>query len=141
VAGNIGAAAVRFAAGDLEKAIRDRVGAKEVDAARRHAADQLAPFVNALRGALDQTPVEAPAPSGTATPANPAESREAAAHLTALLSEFDPGAADFVEKHHAALRPLFDDGSWREFEQLVQGYAFADAQAHLEQALENLPAR
>ena len=55
--------------------------------------------------------------------------------MTTLLSELDPGAADFVEANHAALRPLFGDGTWREFEQLVQGYAFADAQAQLEQAV------
>ena len=55
--------------------------------------------------------------------------------MTALLSELDPGAADFVETNRAALRPLFGDGTWPEFEQLVQGYAFADAQARLEQAL------
>ncbi len=60
--------------------------------------------------------------------------------MTALLSELDPGAADFLETNHAALRPLFGDGTWREFEALVQGYAFADAQAQLEQALERLPA-
>jgi hypothetical protein len=64
-----------------------------------------------------------------------AGSREAAARLIALLSELDPGAADFVETHRAALRPLFDDGAWREFEGFVQGYAFADAQARLEEAL------
>jgi hypothetical protein len=57
--------------------------------------------------------------------------------LITLLSESDPGAADFVETSHAVLRPLFDDGTWREFETLVQGYAFADAQAQLERVLES----
>ena len=98
------------------------------------------PLVAELRAALDPTAAGAPEPSTPATPANPAESREAAAQLTALLSELDPGAADFVETNHAALRPLFDDGTWQEFEKLVQGYAFADAQAQLEQALESFAA-
>jgi hypothetical protein len=33
------------------------------------------------------------------------------------------------------LQPLFHDGTWAEFEKLVQGYSFADAQTQLEQAL------
>ena len=45
------------------------------------------------------------------------------------------GAADFVETNHAALRPLFDSAAWPEFEKLVRGYAFADAQAQLDHAL------
>jgi hypothetical protein len=73
-------------------------------------------------------------------PVNPAQAREAAALLIKLLSEFDPGAADFVEANQSALRSLFADGTWAEFEKLVQGYSFADAQARLEAALKNLPA-
>ena len=36
---------------------------------------------------------------------------ETAAQLTKLLSEFDPGAADFIEANRAALQPLFHDGT------------------------------
>jgi hypothetical protein len=67
-----------------------------------------------------------------------AQSREAATQLIKLLSEFDPGAADFIEANHAALRPLFAGEAWTQFEKLVQGYSFADAQAQLEQALKSL---
>jgi hypothetical protein len=38
------------------------------------------------------------------------------------------------------LRPLFAGDAWPQFEKLVQGYAFADAQSQLEQALKRLPA-
>ena len=69
---------------------------------------------------------------------NPARSREAAAQLIQLLSEFDPGAADFVQANQGALRPLFAGDAWRRFEKRVQGYSFADAQAQLEQALEQM---
>ena len=44
-----------------------------------------------------QPPPTRHAPSTTTTPPNPAQSREAASQLTTLLSELDPGAADFVE--------------------------------------------
>jgi len=132
VAGNIGAAPVRFAAGALEKLIHDRAEPKDVDAATRELAAHLGPLVAELLTALAQE--SSPAPERS-TPVDAAGSREAAARLIALLSELDPGAADFVETHRAALRPLFDDGAWREFEGFVQGYAFADAQARLEEAL------
>jgi hypothetical protein len=66
---------------------------------------------------------------------DPAQSREAAAQLTKLLSEFDPGAADFIEANHAVLQPLFAGGDWSQFAKLVQSYSFADAQARLSQAL------
>jgi signal transduction histidine kinase/CheY-like chemotaxis protein len=137
VAGNIGATRVQSSAGALEKLIRDGAEAKGVDAARQQVADQLIPLVTELRAALRPTATDAPEPSIPAIPPNPVQSREAAAHLTLLLSDRDPGAADFLETNHAALRPLFGDGTWREFNALVQGYAFENAQARLEQALES----
>ena len=73
-----------------------------------------------------------------ASVASPEQSREAGAKLIKLLSEFDPGAADFIEENRAALHLLFNDGKWPQFEGLVQGYAFADAQPQLEQALKSL---
>ena len=39
-------------------------------------------------------------------------------------------------RNRDALRPLFDAAGWSEFDTLVQGYAFADAQSRLEHALE-----
>jgi hypothetical protein len=111
-----------------------------VRAATLEIAGQLEPLVAALRVALDSTASEPPEPSTATAPANAAQSREAGAQLTRLLSELDPAAADFVETNRASLRPLFDDGAWREFEQLVQGYAFADAHGQLEQVLKGLPA-
>jgi CheY-like chemotaxis protein len=139
VAGNIGATHVQSTAGALERLIRDRAEAKGVDAAKQQVAAQLLPLVTELRAALHPTAIDAPEHSMPATSPNPAPSREAAVHLTALLSECDPGAADFLETNHAALRPLFDDGTWREFNARVQGYAFEDAQAQLKQALERFP--
>jgi len=57
-----------------------------------------------------------------------------------LLSKFDPGAADFIEANHLTLRLLFAGDAWQQFEKLVQGYSFAEAQTQLEQALKILPA-
>ena len=137
VAGQLGATHVQSTAGTLEQLIRDRAEAKVVEAAREQAAAQLIPLVTALRAALSPTATDAPEPSIPATPPSSAQSREAAARLAALLSDRDPGAADFLETHHAALRPLFGDGTWQEFDALVHGYDFENAQVQLEQALES----
>jgi hypothetical protein len=53
--------------------------------------------------------------------------------------EFDPGAAEFIESHRAALHPIFGGEGWPQFARLVQDYAFAEAQARLEQALNTFP--
>jgi hypothetical protein len=98
----------------------------------------LDPLTTELRAVFGATDSES-RQSTTEAPPDPAQSLEAAAKLTSLLSESDPGAADFVEANQAALRPLLG-GSWPEFEKLVQSYAFADAQAQLEQALRELSA-
>jgi two-component system, sensor histidine kinase and response regulator len=138
VAGNIGARSVQGAAGALEKLIRDRARPEEVERSRREVAAVLERLLAGLQTAL--RPPEPSAPDQSPTPpVPPAQSREAAEQLAKLLSEFDPGAADFIEANQAALRPLFAGESWQQFEQNVQGYSFADAQAQLEEALKSVP--
>jgi two-component system sensor histidine kinase/response regulator len=135
VAGNIGAKAVQMAAGELEKLIRANASAANVDSAKRHVEAALNPLIGSLRSAVYPAASQTPAESSAPTRVNPEQSRDAAMHLTKLLSEFDPGATDFIEANGAALRPLFGDGTWPQFEKLVQGYAFADAQAQLEEVI------
>ena len=135
VAGNIGATGVQSAAGALEKSIRNRESSGNIGAAKEQLANVLNPLVLELRAMLgwaEPQPASQAAPMPTATPA---ESRAAAERLASLLSESDPGAADFVETNHAALRALFDDGAWAGFEKAVQDYGFGDALTELEQAL------
>jgi two-component system, sensor histidine kinase and response regulator len=139
VAGNIGAKAIQGAAGALEKLIRARSAAAEVEAAKQQVAAVLDPLLAQMQAALGSPASDASAPTATLATVNPTQSREAAAKLIKLLSEFDPGAADLVEANRAALYPLFGTESWAQFEKLVQGYAFADAQTQLEQALNSLP--
>jgi len=139
VAGNIGARSIQSTAGTLEKLIRARAAAGEVDSAKQQVAAALDPLVAQLGTALNSPTPETPTPAPSSAPVNPEQAREAAAQLTRLLSESDPGAADFIEANIATLRPLFADGAWVQFEKLVQGYAFADAQEQLEQGLKNLP--
>jgi two-component system, sensor histidine kinase and response regulator len=138
VAGNIGAKPVQAVAGVVEKLIRDRAAAAETEAALRQVATALNPLLAQLRNLLPSPEPTTPSPNSP-PPADPALTRAAAAQLTKLLSEFDPGAVEFIETNQAVLRPLLVGESWPQFEKLVEGYAFADAQAQLEQALKNLP--
>jgi len=137
VAGNIGATGIQSAAGVLEKCLREGASMKDVEAAKQRVASSLDPLVAELHAALHRVIPEPQTPDATSAVAPLAESREAAARLTTLLSDLDPGAADFVETHRGALRPLFGETAWPDFEKLVHGYAFADAQARLEHALKS----
>jgi hypothetical protein len=75
-----------------------------------------------------------------ASEVDPARSREAAAQLLKLLGESDPGAGDFIEANRPTLRAFFASSDWTHFEQLVQGYSFAEARTQLENALKNFTA-
>jgi PAS domain S-box-containing protein len=139
VSGNIGARPIQSAAGTLEQAIRASAAAAEIETARHQVSAVLDPLIAQLKIALCAPSTETPLAAPAAAPVNPAQSREAATQLAKLLAEFDPAAADFIEANHPMLRPLFADGTWSEFERLVQGYSFADAAARLEQALNTFP--
>ena len=136
VAGNIGASKVREAAGALEKLIRDGAAGAEIDAATANVGAVLQPLVDQLRTVTSQRRVDAaPPPPGTI---DEAASREAATQLGVLLGALDAGAAAFLDTHQSALRPLFDESSWTQFQRLVDEYAFAEAQVQLEQTLKDV---
>jgi two-component system, sensor histidine kinase and response regulator len=135
VAGNIGAKATQSAAGTLEKAIRDRTEPVALESAKQQVAAALDPLVAGLRTALVPAAVQPTSSNQAVTPVDPEQSREAAAQLAKLLSEFDPSAADFIEANHGALRPLFGSEDWTQFEKLVQGYSFGEAQGRLDRVL------
>ena len=136
VAGNIGAKSVQSAASDLEKVIRSKAPTTEVESAKQQVTATLDPLIAGLNAGLGSTGAQLVV-AAPATMVDPAKAREAAAQLGKLLSEFDPGASDFIEANRPALQLLFADGTWSKFEKLVQSYSFADAQAQLEQALKN----
>jgi two-component system sensor histidine kinase/response regulator len=138
VAGNIGAKPIQMASGDLEKLIRERANAEQIKASGEKVSALLNPLVARLQTVLNAAPPQQVAQPAAAV--DPGQTREAAAELKRLLTESDPGAADFIEANHTALRPLFKDGAWGIFEKAVQNYSFAEAQAQLEQAGKDSPA-
>jgi len=131
VAGNLGAKPVQAAAGALEKLIRDRAATAETELGLRQAAAALEALTQRLRASLRSPEPAAPSPAEL-PPVDPEQTRAAVAQLMILLSEFDPGAVEFIQANQAALRPLLPGEAWPQFEKLVQGYAFAEAKAQLE---------
>jgi two-component system, sensor histidine kinase and response regulator len=136
VAGNIGATEVQSFAALLERAIRDRAPGDEIERARQRVGAVLGPLTTGIGAALAGAGSEESTPAQPVTPASPAQSRQAAVQLAALLSDSDPSAGEFVDANRDPLRALFDAASWPEFEALVQGYNFAEAQARLEHVLD-----
>ena len=134
VAGNLGARDVQTHAGTLERLIRDRAHARDVETARQQVESVLHPMTDALRAALGAGNGDVPAPSPGAVDSSRAH--ETGQRLRALLSDSDPVAGDFVAANRDALRALFDAAEWPGFEALVHSYAFAEAQVQLENALE-----
>jgi two-component system sensor histidine kinase/response regulator len=135
VAGNIGAKSIQSAAGALEKLIRERAEPAAVESARQRVAAALDALLKQWPAVVDSGASTVPAQTSVTAAMDPVKSREAATLLVTLFTTFDPGAAFFIESNQAALRPLFSDEAWSRFVQLVQDYAFADAQAQLEQAM------
>jgi hypothetical protein len=101
----------------------------------------LAPLIDELQKSLMSLDTEtSTSPVPPASSVDPVLIRTAGEQLAKLLSEFDPGATDFVEGNRGSLRPLFSGEEWPAFENLVQSYGFSDAQAQLERALKQYPA-
>jgi CheY-like chemotaxis protein len=136
VAGSLGAGPVQTAAAAVEKLLRDRAAADAANPALEQLAAVLDPFLTRLRAALASTTTAAAAIPAVA----PARTRVIAAQLKKLFAGFDTSAVTFAEENQASLRPAFDAATWEQFLRQTQQFAFADAQALLDQALAHLPA-
>lgn len=139
VAGNLGAGPLRTAAGVLEQRIREKAPSAELEPALVEVSAALEPLMAQLRGALVPPQAEPPPASGPPPALEPSVVRPLAMQLVKLLSDFDPGAGDFLEAHQAALRSLVGGEAWPKFAEQVQNYAFSDAQAVLAQAMKDFP--
>ncbi|MBN2505211.1 MAG: response regulator [Verrucomicrobia bacterium] len=132
VAGNLGANTVHAAAAALEKALRDRLSSDEVETLRQRFATALGALLEPLRAMLGEPP---PAPA--TVPAATVDPERAAPVVTLMLkqlSDFDAAAAETLDAHRALFAALLPAGQFGQFEQHLQGYAFAEAHALLEAA-------
>jgi two-component system sensor histidine kinase/response regulator len=135
VAGNLGAGHVQNAAAAVETLLRDRSPADATGQSLEELSGVLDPLLARLRATLDMnttSPAAAPAVAA-------AQTRAVATQLTKLFADFDTSAVTFVEENQASLRPAFDAATWEQFLRKTQEFAFADAQALLDQVLANLP--
>jgi HPt (histidine-containing phosphotransfer) domain-containing protein len=136
VAGNLGAGPVQAAAAAVEKLLRERSPADTIHPALEQLAAVLEPLLARLRAALAMSVTATAAAPAVA----PAQTRAVAAQLSKLFNDFDTSAVAYTEENQATLRPAFDAATWDEFLRQTNGFAFADAQVLLDQALAHLPA-
>jgi two-component system sensor histidine kinase/response regulator len=135
VAGNLGGRDVHAAAAAVESLLRDGAPADATRQALEQLAGVLDPLLTRLNATLDMKPTAAaPTPAVDAT-----RTRAVAAQLTKLFADFDTSAVTFAEENQASLRPAFDAATWDKFWRKTQEFAFADAQALLDQVLADLP--
>jgi two-component system sensor histidine kinase/response regulator len=135
VAGNLGAGGVQHAAAAVETLLRNGSPADATSHSLEQLAGVLDPLLARLCDALEMSStkvVDSPAVSATQT-------RAVGAQLSTLFADFDTSAVNFAEENQASLRPAFDAGKWEQFLRKTQEFAFADAQALLDQVLANLP--
>jgi HPt (histidine-containing phosphotransfer) domain-containing protein len=129
VAANLGAKTVQAAASELERAIRGHASPDHVETLRQRFGATLAALLTPLRSALGETP-----PAPTTVPAaavDPEKLKPALALLLKQLSECDAAATETFETHRALFAALFSAEQLGQFEQRLQGYVFAEAQALL----------
>jgi len=132
VAANLGVTLVQTAAGELEQALHAGADAARLETLRQQLADALNPFVERLRAALGEEPAAVVAP--TAVAVDPEQVKLVVEQMTRLLVEFDAEAGEYLEANRGTLASLFSAEQFAELEQHVQGYAFGEAQALLEEA-------
>jgi len=65
---------------------------------------------------------------------NPAQLKLVLEEMTRHLTEFDAAACDCLEANRGVFASFFSAEEFGKFEQQVQGYAFGEALAQLEQA-------
>ncbi len=137
VAGNLGAAPVRAAAAAVEKAIAGGVSGADLDPTLAALEEDLSRLTARLRASLGAAPTRAaPAASAAASAASadPEQLKAAVEQMRGHLGESDAAAAECLERHRELFVSLFRPDDLGGFERHVQGYAFGEAQALLDEA-------
>ncbi|MGV3531543.1 MAG: response regulator [Chthoniobacteraceae bacterium] len=133
VAGNLGAKGVQATAADLEKAIQREASTADVEELRLRFARNLSELVAHLRAHFGDKQATT-AVSSAASAMDSEELKSVIVKMRAKLSESDAAALDIVEENRAAFVSLFTAEELARFEQHLNDYAFADAQALLDAA-------
>jgi hypothetical protein len=125
-----------MAATDLEAALHDKAEPAQLQALQRQFDAVLTPFVERLRSALgtEAPPVPVPDADAVATDSDPALRSKVIGQMLRHLANLDAAASQCLETHRGLFAALLPGDAFRLFEQRVQDYAFAEAQAQLLQA-------
>jgi hypothetical protein len=99
---------------------------------RQQFATVLTPFLDRLRAALSEELGSHPAPKTVVV--NPAQLKMVVEQMTRHLAGFDVAACDCLEANRGLFASCFSAEEFGKFEERVQGYAFAEALAQLEDA-------
>jgi two-component system sensor histidine kinase/response regulator len=133
VAGNLGAHALHAAATQLEEGLQDNAPALQLDALQLVFDGVLDPFVENVRLALGEAEPEA-APAAVAASIEPALLATILAQMHQHLAESDAAATECLDANRGLFAAVFPGEAFGLFESRVRDYAFAEAQAQLQQA-------
>ena len=130
VCGNLGIRGVQQAAAKLEKSIATETAPADLASALEEFRAALEDFVSRLRAALPptETAVETPAPLDAE------QAKQVVTEMISHLNNFDPAASECLEANRNVFRSVLPGESFAAFEQQVDGFAFADALAGLQEA-------
>jgi two-component system, sensor histidine kinase and response regulator len=137
VAGNIGATEVQGMAGELEKAIRQKRGAEEIEALRARLDRALGELKRSLEAALGRESQPATTAAVSSAMA-PEEVKATVQKLLGLLAESDAESVEVFESARAMLRGLFAPEDYARFERNMASYAFGEAYEDLRKVAGNL---
>jgi HPt (histidine-containing phosphotransfer) domain-containing protein len=128
VAGNIGAAGVQSAAESVERALREKLGEREV----RLRIDALAPPLSALVSALDAA-LAASAPAKAAASIDPAQLTSVRTRLLELLAEDDAEAGELLAENAELLQAALPR-HYADIDRAIRAFDFQGAHVLLSQA-------
>jgi CheY-like chemotaxis protein len=128
VAGNLGARTVQQIAGKLETAITAGAEAPELAPLLEEFGATLADFTARLRAAL---PTPESASAARSAPVEPGQVRRIVGEMMSHLNESNPAARESLEANRALFQTLLPGEAFVRFEQAVNDFDFAAAEALL----------
>ena len=132
IAANLSIIEVQASAEALETAIREHGDPASLESLRQHFEGVLLDLLARLGAALGAGPAAETAVD--LAPADPVRAQAIVAQMLKQLAEFDTAATESLQAHRAELAQVFPRGDFERFENYLQQYAFAEAQALLEEA-------
>jgi two-component system sensor histidine kinase/response regulator len=136
VAGNLGAHALQAAAAQLEAGLQDSAPTVQLDALQLAFDSVLDAFVERVRFALGEPELAPAAAPASVAPASfePAFLATILAQMHQHLAQSDAAASECLDAHRGLFAAVFPGEAFDLFETRVRDYAFAEAQAQLQQA-------